>query len=121
MKKMSRLLAACLISGASGCLHRADSLRMLDERADYAGKELRVAQELKLGGGQALHEETNGKPSRSTPKVAHIWIFPHETPTKEYFWGGWISMVIEGDQWQVSEPQGLLPEKPETTIPNSKG
>jgi hypothetical protein len=32
---------------------------------------------------------------------------------KEYFWGGWISVVVEGDRWQTaipSAPQNLDPK-----------
>ncbi len=96
----------------SGCLHRADSLQMLEVRADYGGKAQSEAEALKLGDGTALRESQDGVPVRTAPKIAHVWIFPHETPSKEYFWGGWISVVVEGDKWEVERPAGLFPDIP---------
>lgn len=105
----------------SGCLHRADSLQMLEVRADYDGKAQSDAEALKLGDGTALREIDGGVPVRTAPKIAHVWIFPHETPAKEYFWGGWISVVVEGDKWEVERPAGLFPDKPSNAAPKASG
>lgn len=113
MGTIIRLLTVCLISiVATSCIHRADSLRMLEVRADYDGKEKDEASELKLGDDLALHDSSSAVPVRTTAKTAHIWIFPHETPSKEYFWGGWISVVVEGDRWEIERPGVLAPAKP---------
>ena len=93
---------------------------MLEVRADYDGREKTEAASLKLADGQALHEISNGLPVRTAPKIAHVWIFPHETPSKEYFWGGWISVVVEGDKWEVERPEGLIPDKPGNAAPKTK-
>lgn len=115
-----RSLIVCLISfNATSCIHRAESLRMLEVRADYEGKENEEASELKLSDDQALHDSSNAVPVRTTPKTANIWIFPHETPSKEYFWGGWISVVIEGDRWEVERSGGASHQTP-MTIPTQK-
>ncbi|MGE0175134.1 MAG: TraV family lipoprotein [Oligoflexales bacterium] len=120
MGKIIRLLTVCLISVAqASCIHRADSLRMLEVRADYDGKDRGEASELKLGDHGELNDTSGAIPVRTTPKTAHIWIFPHETPSKEYFWGGWISVVVEGDRWEIERPGGLAPAKP-TTSPTMK-
>ena len=112
MVAMKRSLLICSISLIfSGCIHRADSLQMLEERANYAGKDREQAESLRLGSGQALAEVGANGPLRTAPKVARIWIFPHETPTKEYFWGGWISVVVESDKWNVDRPVEAEPEK----------
>jgi hypothetical protein len=103
----------------SGCLHRADSLQLLEVRADYDGKAQSEAESLKLGDGTALREIDGGVPVRTAPKIAHVWIFPHETPSKEYFWGGWISLVVEGDKWEVERPVGLFPDKPGNAAPQA--
>jgi len=91
---------------------------MLEVRADYDGKDKNEASELKLGDNLALHDTGGVPPVRTTPKTAQIWIFPHETPSKEYFWGGWISVVVEGDHWEVERPGSGVPAKP--TAPPSK-
>ena len=118
MAKTFRLSIVCLISSTLwSCLNRADSLQMLEVRADYDGKEKREAENLKLGNGQTLREVSGGFPVRTAPKIAHVWIFPHETPTKEYFWGGWVSVVVEGDKWEVERPAGLFPDKPGNAAP----
>lgn len=52
-------------------------------------------------------------PVRTRPKVAAIWIHPHETATRDYFWGGWLSIVVEQDQWVLTKP-GLTPKAPAT-------
>lgn len=115
-----RSLTVCLISIiATSCIHRAESLRMLEVRADYEGKDKEEASELKLGDDQMLRDTSGAVPVRTTPKTANIWIFPHETPSKEYFWGAWISVVIEGDRWEIEHPGSLAPEKP-TTTPTQK-
>lgn len=113
MDKIIRLLTVCLTSFiATSCIHRADSLRMLEVRADYGGKDKDEASELKLGDDHALHDTNSSVPVRTTPKTAQVWIFPHETPSKEYFWGGWISVVVEGDRWEIERPGSLAPAKP---------
>lgn len=113
MGTIIRSLTVYLISiGATSCIHRADSLRMLDVRADYDGKDKDEASSLKLGDNQVLKDANGGVPLRTMPKTAHVWIFPHETPTKEYFWGGWISVVVEGDRWEVGRSSGAVTEKP---------
>ena len=118
MKKIIRLLIVCLTSViATSCLHRADSLRMLEVRADYDGKNKEEASELKLGDDHALREANGAVPVRTMPKTAQIWIFPHETPSKEYFWGGWISVVVEGDRWEIERPGVLAPPKPSSSSP----
>ena len=112
MKKTIRWSIICLSSLlASSCIHRADSLRMLEERADYEGKDRDEASELKLGDDQVLHDKSAAVPMRTKPKTAQIWIFPHETPSKEYFWGGWISVVVEGRWLQKNQPRHLQPIK----------
>jgi len=92
---------------------------MLEVRADYDGKAQSEAEALKLNDGTALRELGGGVPVRTTPKIAHVWIFPHETPAKEYFWGGWISIVVEGDKWEVDRPAGLFPDKPGHAAPKA--
>ena len=87
---------------------------MLDERAKYerTGPE---GQTIKLGAPGAV--SINGKiPERTKPKVAHIWIHPHDMGSEGYFWGGWLSVIIEKDTWtfspSISRLQPFSPKKP---------
>jgi hypothetical protein len=89
---------------------------MLEELADYAGQEKEMAASLHLGQDQALRD--SAVPVRTAAKTAHIWIVPHETAGKEYFWGGWISVVVEGDRWESSPEK--LPEKPAASAVTSQ-
>ena len=109
MAKIFSLLIVCSTSAAlPGCLHRAESQNLLESRADYLGKAQAEAGKLSLSAAEVKRESVSGVPVRTPPKVAHIWIYPHETPSKEYFWGGWISVVVEGDRWQTAEPGAPL-------------
>lgn len=95
----------------SGCAtDRAKSLRMLDDRAEYGNPAGPLdAPGLKEAG---LDQFRNSPiPVRTRPRIAAIWIHRHETPSRDYFWGGWISVVIEQDQWVLTKP-GALPPAP---------
>lgn len=96
--------------GLSGCssMNRADSLRMLDRRAEYDESEntkILPAPGLKEAGLDGF--SSGPVPVRTRPKVASIWIHPHEMASHDYFWGGWMSVVVEPDQWLLSRPGGL--------------
>lgn len=118
MKTIVQLLIVCLSSLATGgCIHRAPSLKMLEERADYDGKEKEDAKGLRLGSNHGFNEVVDGKPMRTPPQIAHIWIFPEEMTQKSYFWGGWITVEVEGGKWDFEHGEGRVPEKPQ---PNGK-
>ncbi|MBM4253414.1 MAG: TraV family lipoprotein [Deltaproteobacteria bacterium] len=121
MTRITSLLIVCSTSlSAASCLHRAESKNLLEERADYGSREKAEAGSLKLTDAEVKREPTTGIPIRTPPKVAQIWIYPHETPTKEYFWGGWISVVVEGDRWQTGLPNDSQPV-PQKLDLNTKG
>ena len=92
----------------SACMNRAQSFRMLDKRAEYEDMDDSKAisnPSLKEGGIEGFG---NGPvPVRSRPKVAAIWIHPHEMASHDYFWGGWMSVVVEPDQWVLTQPGGM--------------
>ncbi len=113
--KMYLLISVVLLSSifsACGTINRADSERMLDRRAEYADDEnskLLQNPTLKEGGVDGFKDKP--VPVRTRPTVAAIWIHPHETASRDYFWGGWMSTVTEQDQWVLSKP-GLTPKAP---------
>ncbi len=90
-------------------MSRAPSLRMLDKRAEYDDPGETQNLLMKEAGLEGFRN--NPVPVRSRPKVAAIWIHPHETASHDYFWGGWMSVVVESDQWVLSKP-GAMPSAP---------
>lgn len=111
MKRVTRTLAVSAISAlviaTAGCsMNRAASLRMLDERAGYDSPEPPADTSLKEEGVDGFRNAL--VPVRSKPKVAAIWVHPHETASHDYFWGGWMSVVVEQDQWVLSKA-GRMP------------
>lgn len=114
MKASTRILVGLWINLflISGCaINRADSMRMLDKRAEYDTPQTvpMPAAGLKEGGIQGFSSAPI--PVRTRPKVASIWIHPHEMASHDYFWGGWMSVVVESDQWVLSKP-GEMPSAP---------
>ena len=107
LTSVASLISILLISGCA--INRAESLRMLDTRADY--DDPKTIQDLKMreAGIEGLRDSPI--PVRSRPKVAAIWIHPHEMASHDYFWGGWMSVVVESDQWVLTKP-GKLPPAP---------
>jgi hypothetical protein len=121
MEKMQPLLIIFLtnVLVLGGCMHNAPSENMLEKRAAYEEKEATELRDLKLADNGSIQEMGGGIPARTMPRVAHVWIFPHETPAKEYFWGGWLSVVVEGDKWKIDKPAGLIPDGPGTASPKA--
>lgn len=104
MKRVTLTLVALLINVTLGmsCAGRAVSLRMLDRRAEY--EELGTRQELSVKEAGLDGFRDSPVPVRTRPKVAAIWIHSHEMANHDYFWGGWMSVVVEADQWVLSKP-----------------
>ncbi|MGK5086525.1 hypothetical protein WDW86_03110 [Bdellovibrionota bacterium FG-2] len=90
------ICGACLLLAAgNGCVNRAPSIRMLDSRAGYGDApdddEVALYQRGKRAQDSVL--------KRASPRVAKVYVFPHELPTRDYFWGGYVSLLIAQDQW----------------------
>jgi len=114
-----------------GCQNRAPSLRMLDARSGYgAGPE---DEEVALY--QRGRQNSQSLVRKSAPRVARVYIYPHELPTKDFFWGGYVSLVTSPDEWVVESPTGdptgsendekpaiqLLPKDPKPQTQNIEG
>jgi hypothetical protein len=83
-----------------GCQNRAPSLRMLDARSGYsAGLD---DEEVALY--QKGHQNSKSLARKSAPRVARVYIYPHELPSKDYFWGGYVSLVVSPDEWIFEDP-----------------
>jgi len=116
MQTLIRTLVACSISGlilltVTGCsMNRADSLRMLDRRADYelTGSPA-LPPDLREGGLGGFHNSP--VPVRTRGQVAAVYAFPTEMSSTVYFWGAWFSLETEQPQWVLTRP-GRLPLAP---------
>jgi len=101
------LISFCLFSGSAalvGCQNRAPSLRMLDARSGYgAGPD---DEEVALY--QKGRQNSQSLVRKSAPRVARVYIYPHELPTKDYFWGGYVSLVVSPDEWIFDQPTAEL-------------
>jgi hypothetical protein len=97
MRRYTRILLASLISTValfSGCTNRAPSLRMLDTRAGYDSPY--DDEEVALYQKHRHHGDSIGRPMG--PRIARVYVFPHELPSQDYFWGGFVSLVIHRDE-----------------------
>lgn len=121
MTTRTHLFRGFLISfvalAVAGCLHRAPSLNMLEQRAEYDAADGPTA-DLRLSAADNETTPDDAIPVRTTAKTAHVWIHPHETTAKEYFWGGWITIVVDGDKWELTRPPGaaLPPTSPASPL-----
>lgn len=105
------LLISLLISACS--LNRAASLRMLDERAQYEG--LAPVPNLTEGGLEGFRGRPT--PARTRTRVAMVRVHPHELPNHDYFWGGWISVLVDPDHWVLTRPHKMAKAKAITPAP----
>ena len=110
MRAFTRILVALTtLLVLNGCaINRAASSRMLDERAGYGGDPaVNQPPELKEAGLDGYRNSP--VPVRSRGRVAAIYIHRHETASRDYFWGGWLSVVIEEPSWTLTKPNQLTP------------
>lgn len=96
-QNMKKILFLLLLLPACSMMNRMPSLNMLERRADYNGLR-RVEEHLSSLDGPLL------VPQRTQPKVADIWVHPHEMPTGDYFRGGWIRTLVSHSKWTVEKP-----------------
>ncbi len=86
MKKVILTFLVCL---TNSCAHTEHDLT-LEKRADYVSLQ---PESLNLDAKKALGVSGTHQPERH---VVSVYLFPHEVTPKEYFWGGWISVVLDG-------------------------
>ena len=94
-----------LVAGGSGCVNRAPYIRMLDSRAGYGDapddEEVALYQRGRHAQDTVLQ--------RSAPRVTKVYIFPHELPSRDYFWGGYVSLLVTQDRWVFEENEDEAP------------
>lgn len=112
------LISVALASSVlfSGCaMNRAASLRMLSDRADYEAGEISFDSNLEERGVDGFRNSP--VPTRTRPKVAAVWIYPADTAGGDYFWGGWLSVLLERDEWVPKKRNGLPKAKAIEEVP----
>lgn len=104
----SHTLLVFLTSAAlAGCAHDEPGLKLMNERSEYQD-EAPETSELNLGSSEALGNEGNPKP-RPEPRVAMIWVHPQKISDREQFWGAWVSLRLEGENWESATNAELEP------------
>ncbi len=92
------LMSSFALIFATGCQNRAPSLRLLDARSGYgAAPEGYDDEEVALY--QRGRQESESLVRKSAPRVVRVYVYPHELPSKDYFWGGYMSLVVSPDEW----------------------
>lgn len=92
MKASILILLACLSSLVMGCAS-TQSKSLLEERAGYDVK----PPSMKLSGSGSVKYV----PTRVPEQVIVPWLHAKELPSKDYFWGAWISVVVTPETWEM--------------------
>lgn len=111
---------AFLSSFVVGCAS-TNQKSILEERAGYGVN----TPPANLGGNGSVKYV----PTRIPEKVVVAWLHAKELPSKDYFWGSWLSIVVEPESWEMkklpvpkTEKKTLkkTPEKPTQAPPKTK-
>ncbi|MGK5083721.1 hypothetical protein WDW37_10495 [Bdellovibrionota bacterium FG-1] len=96
----TNVIFLALAFSMAGCQNRAPSLRMLDSRAAYSAD----AEDEEVALYQRARHNPDSLVRRSSPRIAKVYLYPHELPTRDYFWGGYVSLVVAADEWTFEKP-----------------
>lgn len=120
MKAFTLISLAYLSSALFGCAS-SPSKSLLEERAGYGFTPPPVG----LNGSGSVKYV----PTRVPEQVVVAWLHAKELPSKDYFWGSWLSIVVAPEAWEmkkVSVPKNekkvtkRTPERPQTAPPKAK-
>lgn len=93
---LSSLLAAC----ASG-----PSKSLLEERAGYNNNNM-PPMTVNSASGSVRYV-----PTRIPEKVMVAWLHAKELPSKDYFWGSWLSVIVAPEGWEMTKVEVLKSDK----------
>lgn len=120
MKAFTLISLAFLSSALFGCAS-TNPKSLLEERAGYGF----TAPPMNVSGQGGVKYV----PTRVPEQVVVAWLHAKELPSKDYFWGSWLSIVVAPEAWEmkkVSVPKTekkmtkRTPERPQTSPPKSK-
>lgn len=118
MTHAKRMLAAFLTSLLwVACAHNEPAQRMMHERAAYAD-DAPEATDLNLASSAAVAGAGKLLP-RPEPRVAEVWVYPQRLSNHEYFWGAWVSLRLEDEQWESGSITQHEPTRPSARPKNS--
>lgn len=93
MKASIRILLSCSISFLVGC-SSTPTKTTLEERAGYGVNAPPLGSIGSSGGVRYV-------PTRVPEKVIVAWLHAHELPSKDFFWGSWLSVVVAPESWEM--------------------
>lgn len=120
MKVFTLILLVFLSSIFFGCASTPNK-SLLEERAGYRF----ASPQISLGGSGNVKYV----PTRVPEQVVVAWLHAKELPSKDYFWGSWLSIVVAPEAWEmkkISVPKTekkttkRTPERPHAAPPKMK-
>lgn len=121
MKAFTLISVAFLSSLFAGCASITQR-SLLEERAGYGG----TSPNINLTGSGSVKYV----PTRVPEKVITPWLHAKELPSKDYFWGAWLSVVVMPESWEMKKVDvpkietkkttKRTPDKPNTAPPQVK-
>lgn len=93
MKEFTLISLACLSSIFVSCASGDKKKSVLEERAGYGFAPPPVAIN---GSGPVKYV-----PTRVPERVLVAWLHAKELPSKDYFWGSWLSIVVTPEAWEM--------------------
>jgi hypothetical protein len=96
MKEFIRILIVCSISLLAACA--SDSTKsLLEERAGYGVNNM---PSINIHGGSG---SVRYVPTRVPERVMIAWLHAKELPSKDYFWGSWLSIIVAPEGWEMTK------------------
>jgi hypothetical protein len=120
MKTFTLISLAFLSSLILGCAS-SEKKSLLEERAGYGFN----APPMNMNGTGGVKYV----PSRVPEQVVVAWLHAKELPSKDYFWGSWLSIVVAPEAWEMKKVEVAktekkqvkrTPDRPTTSRPKSK-
>lgn len=105
MKAFTLISAVFLSSIFVGCAS-VNQGSLLEERAGYNTPSPNV----NLSGAGSVKYV----PTRVPEKVIVPWLHAKELPSKDYFWGAWLSVVVMPESWEMKKVEVPKAEKAKT-------
>lgn len=106
MKAYTLISLAFLSSIFVGCAS-THKKSLLEERAGYGFNPPNVS----LSGNGSVKYV----PTRVPERVITPWLHAKELPSKDYFWGAWLSVVVMPEAWEMKKIEVAKTEKVKTT------
>lgn len=106
MKAFTLISVAFLSSLFVGCASTGQK-SLLEERAGYGTKSPNVNL---TGSGSVKYV-----PTRMPEKVIIPWLHAKELPSKDYFWGAWLSVVVMPESWEMKKVDVPMAETKKVT------